>query len=101
LGRDWTYTGTLHLLGELAADLGDTDHASEIDRALEPYGEQLVLGLCTHVPASVPFTRGRLALTMGDRERGLQLLERALEIEQAIGASALSRRTRAELERVS
>jgi class 3 adenylate cyclase len=101
LGRDWTYAGTLHLLAELAADLDDADAAVELDAALAPYGDQLLLTLCTHVPASVPFTRGRLALATGDRERGRQLLERALELEAGIGAASLARRTRAELDRMT
>jgi class 3 adenylate cyclase/tetratricopeptide (TPR) repeat protein len=97
LPRDWTYQGTLHELAELAADLGATDEARAIDAALEPYGDQLVLAICTHVPASVPFTRGRLAVAMGERERGLDLLRHALVVEERAGAEALTRRTRAEL----
>jgi hypothetical protein len=38
---------------------------------------------------------------MGERDRGRRLLERALEIEEGIGAVALARRTRVELGRVS
>jgi tetratricopeptide (TPR) repeat protein len=98
LGRDWAYAGTLHLLAELAADLGRASEARVLDEALEPYGDQLVLAMCTHVPASVPFARGRLAIVMGERERGIALFGRALAIEERAGATALARRTRAELE---
>jgi class 3 adenylate cyclase/tetratricopeptide (TPR) repeat protein len=92
--RDWTYVGTLHLLAELAADLGEAARARELDAALEPYGDQMVLAMCTHVPASVPFTRGRLAMCLGDRDRGVELLRRALAIEERADAPALARRTR-------
>jgi hypothetical protein len=97
LPRDWTRMGTLHELAELAADLGATDEARVIDAALEPYGDQLVLAICTHVPASVPFTRGRLAVTMGERDRGIALMRHALAFEERAGAIALAQRTRAEL----
>lgn len=98
LPGDWTRIGTLHELGELAADLGATDEARLIDAALEPYGDQLVLAICTHVPASVPFVRGRLAIAMGERDRGLALLRHALAFEERAGAVAPARRTRAELD---
>lgn len=98
LPGDWSRFGTLHELAEMAADLGATDEARAIDAALEPYGDQLVLAICTHVPASVPFTRGRLAIAMGEHDRGIELLRHALDLEERIGAEALARRTRAELD---
>jgi tetratricopeptide (TPR) repeat protein len=97
LGRDWSYPGTLHLLAELAADLGRVDEARELDAALEPYDGQLLLTICNFVPASVAFVRGRLARAIGDDALARERLRQALAFEDGIGAEALARRTRAEL----
>jgi hypothetical protein len=79
---------------------GELDDAERYSRALEPYGDQFVLTMCTHVPASVPFTRGRLAMCLGDHDRGADLLRRALEIEERAHAPALARRTREMLDQI-
>jgi hypothetical protein len=40
--------------GDGVDDLGRASEARVLDEALAPYGDQLVLARCTHVPASVP-----------------------------------------------
>jgi signal transduction histidine kinase len=57
--------------------------------------------VCTHVPASVAWARGRLAQLQGDLPATRDLLERALAQEEEVGAVGLAERTRRDLAAVA
>jgi hypothetical protein len=92
--EDWTRAGTLFLMAEAAANLERPDWAEAVDAELEPWDGQLILHVCTYVPASVGFLRGRLAATLGRHEEAVERLETALAFEEACGAETLAARTR-------
>jgi hypothetical protein len=99
--EDWTRAGTLFLMAEAAANLDRADWAEAVNAELEPWDGQLILHVCTYVPASVGFERGRLSHTIGRTDEAVQRLETALAFEEACGAETLAARTRAELTSVS
>jgi tetratricopeptide (TPR) repeat protein len=85
----------LRQLAELCARLGHRRGAEIVERHLATFeAEMIVLGtghLCT---GSVAFTRGIVVQTLGRQEEAIELLTRALEVEDRVGAKPHATRTR-------
>lgn len=97
VGRDWTYTGTIGALAELAARLGREREAAELDTILEPFDGQFLLDTCIHLRGSVAWLRAGLAACTGNLEEAIERYRRAEEFEATQGAHALLARTRVDL----
>lgn len=97
VARDWTYTGLLGSLAELAVVLDRRQEAAEIDAALAPFDGQFLLEACIGLLGSVAWFRGGLARLRGDMAAAERHYERALEFETAQGAAPMAARTAADL----
>jgi class 3 adenylate cyclase/tetratricopeptide (TPR) repeat protein len=91
---DLTRSGRLWGLAECAHATGDRDAARHLYDLLLPYDGQLLLYWLDFIPASAPFTLGRLVATLGDDEQALAHYRAALVIEEQAGTTALAARTR-------
>lgn len=94
---DLTRSGRLWGLAECAHATGDRDAARHLYDLLLSYDGQLLLYWLDFIPASAPFTLGRLVATLGDDRQALAHYRAALVIEEQAGATALAARTRQEL----
>ena len=85
LDGDWL--AVVSLLAEIAAELGDAARAGVIYEALRPLaGSVLVIGVGTVCGGATARHLGRLALTLGQRERAVEHLQRAVEVNAALRA---------------
>ena len=100
LGRDWTYTGTLSRLAELAARFGLADECAILEPLLVPYDGQFVLETCIELRCSVAWLLGGLAAAQGRTAEAIDHYERALAFETTNGAVLMAERTAADLRRV-
>ncbi len=99
LPRDGRWNGTLNLLVDVTAELGDVGAAELLLEHLEP-----VASYCggpgssnMWAPGSFWYPVGRLRRLAGDVTGAVEALERGLEVDVALGARAAEARVRCEL----
>jgi len=81
------WLGVVADLAIVAARAGDTAHARALYDALTPYrGRLVVRGGASAVTGPVDEYLGRLAIRLGDPDRGVAHFDRAAELAQRIGA---------------
>jgi DNA-binding SARP family transcriptional activator/tetratricopeptide (TPR) repeat protein len=82
---DWLTTVTL--LADVAAEVGDVDRCAQLYEILSPYAAtNVVIGHAAVCFGSVARYLGRLALTIGERERALEHLRHAVDSSAALRA---------------
>jgi len=95
--RDANWLVTVGLFAETAALLGDEAHARTTGALLVPYAERvIVIGSALTVLSSVARTLALVHATCGEPAEARRAFERALVIEERVGARCLVTRTRAE-----
>jgi DNA-binding SARP family transcriptional activator len=93
---DWMIAMTV--LADVAVALGDADWAQLIYELLRPYGNtNVVIGIAAVCQGSTARYLGRLALVMGERNTGLEHLEQALAVNEALQAPVQAAHTRVDL----
>jgi class 3 adenylate cyclase/tetratricopeptide (TPR) repeat protein len=98
---DMTLPGRLWGLTECAHAVGDADAARYLYEQLAPFDGQLLVYGYAFIPASAASTLGRLAETLGERDRALAHYASALTLEESCGAQTLAARTRQALARIN
>jgi class 3 adenylate cyclase len=91
---DWTRSAMLLSLAGAAWVTGDRVLGRSVYELLLPYDGQLLLFVCTHVPASAAYTLARAAIAVGEAERAVSHLEDAIAFEDGLGARVLATRSR-------
>ena len=100
LQRDPTYLINLVQLAEMAHHLAARDRVTELEARLDPYEGGYAVSHTTAVRGAVDRYRGLLAWTRGALDIADDRLQRAIEVEQRLGArpwEALARLDRARL----
>jgi hypothetical protein len=97
IGRDWTYTGTISALAELAVGLGRAEEAAVLDEVLAPFDGQFMLDTCIHLAGSAAWLRAGLARCRGELDLAVERYERAEAFESVQGTLPLLARTRRDL----
>jgi len=83
LARDADWIGSLTLLAEVCAGVGDRPRAAVLSAALEPYAERnAITERAWAAWGSVSRRLGELAATCGEMEAAAAQFERALELER-------------------
>jgi hypothetical protein len=92
--RDMTWTGSLFVLAEVCAVLGDAERARVLYELLEPYsGRMVVIADLALVPGGVDRGLGQLAAAVEDWPAAETHLRRALDLEVSLRAAPLVART--------
>jgi hypothetical protein len=95
LARDATWLTTMGLLAEVAAFLGDAERARLLAALLAPYADRaIVLGPALSVLSAVARPLALALAASGQRPAACRGFERALTVEQRLGARCLIARTR-------
>lgn len=97
---NWTRSGVLHVFAELAYAWGDTNLATATREVLLPYDGQLLLVICTHVPATAAYCLGLCEATLGRADDALAHFDASLALESRAAAASLTPRTEAVLGRI-
>ncbi len=85
--RDMTWLGTMVLLAEAVANLGDVPRAATLYELLRPYAERIVVaGFGALCAGSAALYLGRLATTLSRWEEAGRHLEAALDTNRRLGA---------------
>ncbi len=85
---DWMIT--VALLADVAAEVGEVEHAATLYEQLSPYGDvTVVVGHGAVCFGPVARYLGRLALTLGERDRAAEHLRQAVEASAALRAPVL------------
>lgn len=90
---DANWLAAMSALAEVAAGLGEAEHAEELHRLLLPYEQRVVVvagGAAARGP--VAYYLGLLAATIGDHGRAVAHLERALALNERLGARSYAMR---------
>lgn len=89
--EEWLYA--LCLLGDVAADTKDEGRAATLLELLDPFERRVAVSPVNACSGAVARVTGRLAWTIGDRERASASFATALEVNDAISARPWMART--------